>query len=126
MRMGNLKLIEFFEDGRLELYDLGKDIGENHDLTAARPDSAHPAETSSSASGSARGARNSSPVFRTWMWSRMTCGAKTGTGRDSSSLSCIALGTRAARDARPTRASSSVNVSNQSSPPTKMGSKSAK
>ena len=32
MRMGDYKLIEFFEDGRLELYDLGNDIAEKHDI----------------------------------------------------------------------------------------------
>jgi arylsulfatase A len=38
IRQGNLKLIESDEDGRLELYDLGRDPGERHDLAAARPD----------------------------------------------------------------------------------------
>jgi arylsulfatase A-like enzyme len=34
VRMGDYKLIEFFEDGRLELYDLSRDIGEEHNLAA--------------------------------------------------------------------------------------------
>ncbi len=31
-------LIEFFEDGRLELYNLRDDIGEEHDLAEVDPD----------------------------------------------------------------------------------------
>jgi arylsulfatase A-like enzyme len=37
-RMGDDKLIEFFEDGRLELYDLRHDIGERHNLAAQEPE----------------------------------------------------------------------------------------
>jgi arylsulfatase len=37
VRSGDLKLIEFFEDGRLELYDLEADPGETTNLVAARP-----------------------------------------------------------------------------------------
>ena len=37
VRQGNLKLIEHYEDGRLELYDLRQDCGERHDLAAERP-----------------------------------------------------------------------------------------
>ncbi len=37
---GNWKLMEFFEDGRLELYDLGADLGETKNLAAAQPDKA--------------------------------------------------------------------------------------
>ena len=37
VRMGDLKLIEFFEDGRLELYDLVQDPGEQHDLSLEKP-----------------------------------------------------------------------------------------
>jgi hypothetical protein len=32
VREGDLKLIQFFEDGRLELYNLRDDLGENHNL----------------------------------------------------------------------------------------------
>jgi arylsulfatase A-like enzyme len=32
VRLGNWKLIEFFEDGRLELFDLSNDIGERRNL----------------------------------------------------------------------------------------------
>jgi hypothetical protein len=32
--MGDYKLIEFFGDGRLELYDLSRDIGEKHNIAA--------------------------------------------------------------------------------------------
>jgi arylsulfatase A-like enzyme len=38
IRAGNTKLIEFYETGKLELYDLNKDVGENHDLANERPD----------------------------------------------------------------------------------------
>ena len=36
-RMGDYKLIEFFEDGHLELYNLANDIGERHNLAQAEP-----------------------------------------------------------------------------------------
>ncbi len=38
MRAGNWKLIQHFESGRHELYDLGKDIGERNNLADAMPD----------------------------------------------------------------------------------------
>ena len=38
VRSGDWKLIEFFEDGRQELYNLKDDIGEEHNLAAANPD----------------------------------------------------------------------------------------
>lgn len=38
VRAGDYKLIEFFEDGRLELYDLRADIGEQHNLSREEPD----------------------------------------------------------------------------------------
>jgi arylsulfatase A-like enzyme len=37
VRAGDYKLIEFFEDGRLELYNLREDIGEEHNLADAQP-----------------------------------------------------------------------------------------
>jgi arylsulfatase A len=37
IRRGDLKLIYFFEDQRVELYDLKKDIGEKNDLASAQP-----------------------------------------------------------------------------------------
>ncbi|MCA9101230.1 MAG: aryl-sulfate sulfohydrolase, partial [Planctomycetales bacterium] len=37
IRVGNYKLIEFFEDGRLELYDLAADLGQQHDLAPSEP-----------------------------------------------------------------------------------------
>ncbi|CAG7638404.1 Arylsulfatase [Paenibacillus allorhizosphaerae] len=40
IRMGDYKLIEFFEDGRLELYDLKNDISEAHDLSSQLPERA--------------------------------------------------------------------------------------
>jgi arylsulfatase A-like enzyme len=38
VRRGDYKLIEFFEDGGLELYDLRQDIGEKSNLAAKMPD----------------------------------------------------------------------------------------
>jgi len=38
VRRGDWKLIEFFEGGRRELYNLAEDIGEKHDRAADRPD----------------------------------------------------------------------------------------
>jgi arylsulfatase A-like enzyme len=38
VRSGDWKLIEFFEDGRLELYNLKDDIGEQHNLAAKNPE----------------------------------------------------------------------------------------
>lgn len=37
IRKGDEKLIEFFADGRVELYNLRTDIGEQHDLAATQP-----------------------------------------------------------------------------------------
>jgi arylsulfatase A len=37
IRQGNLKLIEWYEDGQVELYDLAADPGEQRDLAAERP-----------------------------------------------------------------------------------------
>lgn len=38
MREGPWKLIEWYEDGRLELFNLDQDIGEQHDLAKERPE----------------------------------------------------------------------------------------
>jgi len=38
MRFGKWKLHEYFEDGRIELYDLESDIGERTDLAASHTD----------------------------------------------------------------------------------------
>ncbi len=38
IRSGDWKLIEFFEDGRLELYNLRDDLGERNDLATKMPD----------------------------------------------------------------------------------------
>lgn len=37
VRLGDYKLIEFFEDGHLELYDLRRDVSETHNLAAEQP-----------------------------------------------------------------------------------------
>jgi len=38
VRLGSWKLIEFFEDGKLELYNIEDDIGEKNDLAGTMPD----------------------------------------------------------------------------------------
>lgn len=38
VRRGEYKLIEFFEDGKLELYNLKEDVGESNDLSQKLPD----------------------------------------------------------------------------------------
>ncbi len=40
IQAGDWKLFEFFEDGRLELYDLGNDPGESRNLAREQPDRA--------------------------------------------------------------------------------------
>jgi arylsulfatase A len=40
VRLGRHKLIESYEDGRVELYDLADDVGEKHDLAPADPTTA--------------------------------------------------------------------------------------
>ncbi len=40
VRSGNHKLIRFYEDGQLELYDLKEDLGEEHNLAESMPDRA--------------------------------------------------------------------------------------
>jgi arylsulfatase A-like enzyme len=40
IRQGNFKLIEFFDDGAVELYNLAEDIGEKHDLIEKLPEKA--------------------------------------------------------------------------------------
>lgn len=40
VRKGDFKLIEFYEDGRLELYNLQDDLGETRDLASAMPEKA--------------------------------------------------------------------------------------
>ena len=41
IRKGDFKLIEFFDDTRVELYDLSKDIAEQHNLAAELPEKAN-------------------------------------------------------------------------------------
>jgi len=40
VRVGDYKLIEFYEDDRVELYNLSGDLGEQHDIAAAMPEKA--------------------------------------------------------------------------------------
>ena len=37
VRLGNWKLLEYYEDNRLELYNLANDLGEAEDLAASEP-----------------------------------------------------------------------------------------
>ena len=37
IRVGDLKLVEWMEDDRVELYDLGTDLGESRDLASESP-----------------------------------------------------------------------------------------
>jgi len=41
VRQGDWKLLEYFETGKVELYDLGKDLGEKKDLAERMPDMAN-------------------------------------------------------------------------------------
>ena len=41
IRMGDYKLIEFFEDGHVELYNLRSDISESEDLSTKEPELAN-------------------------------------------------------------------------------------
>ena len=41
IRAGDFKLVEFFDDMRVELYNLREDIGEQHNLVARMPDKAN-------------------------------------------------------------------------------------
>ena len=40
MRLGKWKFHEYFEDGRIELYDLESDLGERNNLAATNPEKA--------------------------------------------------------------------------------------
>ena len=40
IRMGDYKLLQFYEDGHVELYNLKKDIGEKNDLATKMPEKA--------------------------------------------------------------------------------------
>ncbi|MCX6904309.1 MAG: DUF4976 domain-containing protein, partial [Verrucomicrobia bacterium] len=40
IRLGDFKLIEFFDDLRVELYNLREDLGEQHNLAARMPEKA--------------------------------------------------------------------------------------
>jgi arylsulfatase A-like enzyme len=61
LRRGDLKLLEFLEDGRLELYDLGADLGEERDLATERPGVAEELRAALDAWREARGAARELP-----------------------------------------------------------------
>jgi arylsulfatase A-like enzyme len=45
VRLGDFKLIEFYEDGRVELYDLSEDISESRNLSRSIPDKVRELQT---------------------------------------------------------------------------------
>ncbi|MFO7974323.1 MAG: sulfatase [Candidatus Hydrogenedentota bacterium] len=61
IRDGEWKLIEFFEDGRVELYNLREDIGETNNLAAVMPDKTQELTNKLNAWQKAVGARFPSP-----------------------------------------------------------------
>ena len=61
IRVGDWKLIEFFEDGHVELYNLAEDAGEQHDLAGAEPAKAEELLVKLKAWQGAVGARFPSP-----------------------------------------------------------------
>ena len=42
IRQGNIKLIEWYEDRRVEMYDLARDVGEKKDLVGRTPGRSRP------------------------------------------------------------------------------------
>ena len=38
IRLGKYKLLEYYENGSVQLFDLEKDIGEQNDLSESKPD----------------------------------------------------------------------------------------
>lgn len=65
IRQGDLKLIEFFEDQHVELYNVSEDIGEQHDLAEKLPDQAQVLRTKLAAWRSQVGAQlpTSNPAY---------------------------------------------------------------
>jgi arylsulfatase A len=61
VRQDDLKLIQFYEDGRLELYNLRADIGETNNLAWALPDKARALRTSLEAWRKTQGAQMMEP-----------------------------------------------------------------
>ena len=41
MRQGDYKLVDWYDRGKAELYDLGKDVSEEHDLYGQMPEKAN-------------------------------------------------------------------------------------
>lgn len=61
VRVGDLKLIAFYETGRHELYDLRADPGETRDLSNSRPETLHTLKTRLAALRAETGARLPTP-----------------------------------------------------------------
>jgi arylsulfatase A len=61
IRDGNWKLVEHYEDGRAELYDLSKDVGEEHDLSGGEPERARALNDKLAAWRKAVGAQENAP-----------------------------------------------------------------
>ena len=79
IRAGRYKLIEYFEDGKLELYDLAKDIGEKTDLAAKMPAKAAELRKKLAAWRESAGAKMPTPnpdhdPAKAHLWQRRTAG----------------------------------------------------
>ena len=61
MLAGDYKLVEWFEDGSVELYDLASDPGEAHDLSSTMPELARDLSSRLSAWRDSVGARMPRP-----------------------------------------------------------------
>jgi arylsulfatase A-like enzyme len=74
IRVGDFKLIEWYEDGQIELYNLQEDLGENNDLAARMPDKAEELRRKLHAWRKEVGARmpegESREDFQTWRQAR--------------------------------------------------------
>lgn len=65
IRHGDWKLIEYFDSGRTELYALGEDVSEQHDLSAEEPERVAELQRRLAAWRDEVGARNPSPPLLT-------------------------------------------------------------
>ena len=80
IRSGNFKLIHYYEDDRVELYDLSKDIGEETNLAASQPKTAKALRTKLDAWLKETGARipAADDRFNAELKKRQLQGARTG------------------------------------------------
>jgi len=91
VRSGDFKLIEFFNDMRVELYDLKADIGEEHDLAKTRPQLARELRDGCTPGGGRSGRRCRSPTRSTTPPAGYTPVQEIGRGRTiATSASAVA------------------------------------